>query len=82
MIYSTVVCNAFKSSFCINMAPTFLVSCDGHDFMNRFRTLTLKEIHKLPKLVMIVFKKCAKAGHVSWCDLVTYVTVSFHIRVI
>ena len=60
--------NAFKSSFCINMAPTFLVSGDGHGFMNRYRTLTLKEIHNLPKLVMIVFKKCAKAGHVC-CDI-------------
>ena len=36
------------------MAPAFLVSGDGHDLMNRYRTLTLKEIHKLPKLVMIV----------------------------
>ena len=36
------------------MAPTFLVSGDGHGFMNRYRTLMLKEIHKLPKLVMIV----------------------------
>ena len=60
-----VVCNAFKSSVCINMAPTFLVSSDGHGFMNRYHTLTLKEIHKLPTLVMTVFKKCAKAGHVS-----------------
>ena len=51
------------------MAPTVLVSGDGHGFMNRYRTLTLKEIHKLPKLVLIVFKKCAKAGHVSWCDI-------------
>ena len=59
-----VFCNAFKSSFCINMAPTFLISGDGHGFMNRY-TLTIKEIHKLPKLVMIVFKKCANAGHVS-----------------
>ena len=50
------------------MAPTFLVSGDGHGFMNRYHTLTLKEIHKLPKSVMIVFKKCAKAGHV-WCDI-------------
>ena len=40
---------------------------DGHGLMNRYRTPTLKEIHKLPKLVM--------------CD-VTYVHVSFHIRVI
>ena len=56
-----------------------LLSGDGHGFMNCYRTLTLIEIHKLPTLVMIVFKKCAKAGHVSWCDLVTYVTVSFHI---
>ena len=55
------------------MAPTFLIlSGDGHGFMNCYRTLTLIEIHKLPTLVMIVFKKCAKAGHVSWCDLVTY----------
>ena len=36
------------------MAPTFLVSGDGHGFMNRYRTLALKEIHKLPKFVMIV----------------------------
>ena len=50
------------------MEPKYLVSGDGHSFMNRYRTLTLKEIHKLPKLVMIVFKKCAKAMHV-WCDL-------------
>ena len=50
------------------MAPTFLGNGDGHGFMNCYRTLTLKEIHKLPKLVMIVFKKCAKAGHV-WCDI-------------
>ena len=61
-----VFCNAFKSSFCINMAPTFLISGDGHGFMNRYHTLTIKEIHKLPKLVMIVFKKCANAGHVQW----------------
>ena len=73
-----VVGNAFKSSFCVNMAPTFLVSGDGHDVMNCYHTLMLKEIHKLPKLVMIVFKKCAKLG---MCG-VTYVNVNFHIRVI
>ena len=47
--------------------PTFLVSgdiqakildkglkdvFDGHGLMNRYRTLTLKEINKLPKLVL------------------------------
>ena len=25
---------------------------DGHGLMNRYRALTLKEIHKLPKLAM------------------------------
>ena len=44
------------------MAPTFLVSGDGHGFMNRYRTLTLKEIHKLPKLVMICSRNVPKLG--------------------
>ena len=60
------------------MVPTFLVSGDRHGFMNRYRTLTLKEIHKLPKLVLIVFKKCAKPVMVTVCGVI-YVNVSFHI---
>ena len=39
----------------------------GHGLMNRYRTLTLKEIHKTAN-VSNVFKKCTKAGHV-WCDI-------------
>ena len=50
---------------------------DGHGLMNRYRTLTLKEIDKLPKFVM-----CSR--NVSKLDMcgVTYANVSFHIRVI
>ena len=39
----------------------------GHGLMNRYRTLTLKEIHKTAN-VSNVFKKCTKAGHV-WCGI-------------
>ena len=34
---------------------------DGHGLINRYRTLALKEIQKLPKLIMFtrnVYKKC------------------------
>ena len=47
------------------MAPTFLVSGDGHGFMNRYHTLMLKEIHKLPKLVLIVFQEMFQ----SWASV-------------
>ena len=44
--------------------------------MNHYRTLRLKEIHKLPKFVM-----CSRnMPKLAMCG-VTYVNVSFHIRV-
>ena len=50
---------------------------DGHGLMNRYCTLTLKEIHKLPTLVMY----SRNVPKLCMCGL-TYVNVSFHIRVI
>ena len=55
---------------------------DGHGFMNSYRTLTLKKIHKLSK----VSNDCVQEMCQGWACVmisgVTYVNVSFHIRVI
>ena len=57
--------NAFKSSFCISMF------FDVHGLMNCYRTLTLREIHKLPKLGMFP----RNAPKLGMCG-VTYANVS------
>ena len=77
-----VVCNAFKSAFCINMAPTFLVSGDiqakifdkGLEHVFRWtwfdESLSYTDAKGNPQTTKVsnVFKKCAN--------------VCFHIRVI
>ena len=53
--------------------------CSVRSIIVKLSYTDAKELHKLPKLVMIVFQKCAKAA--CMCG-VTNVNVSFHIRLI
>ena len=71
-----VVYNAFKSSFCINMAPTFLVSGDGHGFMNHTDAKGNPQTAKVSN--DCVQEMCQSWACVMKCG-VTYVNVSFHI---